>query len=134
MAPMAEGARRSGYVPPDFAPPYRVMVLAAATRGWYDASTDERLDLYLPRFRQLLERWEKLGARLLYSFDDDFFMAGEPGNPRHSIYVLYEVDSLDVVPAMMQEVREEVDGARLDRCFRFEAKVGRALFLARDFA
>lgn len=127
-------AGRTEYVPPRFSPPFRVMVLAAATRGWYDASTDERLDAYLPRFRRLLERWEELGARLLASFDDDYFMAGEPGSPDFSIYICYEVDSLEVVPAMMQEVREEVDGTRLDRCFRFEAKVGRALFLARDFA
>jgi hypothetical protein len=30
---------------------------------------------------------------------------------------------------MIQEVREEVDGVRLDRSFRMEARIGRPLFL-----
>lgn len=121
------------YEPPRFAPPYRVLVLAAATRGWYDASSGERSEVVLPRLSAWLARWEELGARLLSSFDDDLFMAGEPGAPDFSIYLCYEIETLDVVPAMMQEVREDVDGARLDRWFRFEARVGRGLFLASDF-
>ncbi|MGH3046948.1 MAG: hypothetical protein ACRDNC_08095 [Gaiellaceae bacterium] len=122
------------YVPPEFGPPYRVLVLVAATRGWYDAPPTERAELALPRFAAWLARWEEAGARLVSSFDDDLFMAGEPGGGEASIYLCYEVPSLDIVPALIQEVREEVDGARLDRWLRFEARVGRALFLASDSA
>lgn len=119
------------YVAPDFGPPFRVMVVAAATRGWYELSEADR-DRYIPRMREILDHWEKLGARLLLSFDDDYFVVGEPTSAQASIYLFYEVGDLTIVPAMLQEVREESNGVRLDRCFRFEARVGRALFLARD--
>jgi hypothetical protein len=122
------------YVRPEFGAPYRVLVLVAATRGWYDAPPDEREELALPRFAAWLARWEAEGARLVSSFDDDLFMAGEPGSGEASIYLCYDVPSLDIVPALMQEVREEVDGGRLDRWLRFEARVGRPLFLASDRA
>lgn len=88
------------YAPPDFSPPYRVLVRGAATRGWYEAPAAERSERILP----LLERW------------------------------LARWGDLDAVPALMQEVRDEVDGASLDRWFRFEARVGRPLFLAGDAA
>lgn len=122
------------YVPPAYRSPHRVMVLGAATRGWYDASEQERLERYLPRLRQVLAAWEELGARLIASFDDDYFVTGEPSSADFSIYLLYEVDDPGVVAGMIQRVREEVDGVRLDRCFRFEARIGRPLFVASDFA
>lgn len=119
------------YVAPDFGAPFRVMVVGAATQGWYELSEADR-DLYIPRLRKMLEHWEGLGARLLLSFDDDYFVVGEPGSAQASIYLFYEVDDVAVVPAMLQAVREESDGVRLDRCFRFEARVGRPLFVAAD--
>lgn len=121
------------YVHPELGPPYRVLVLVSATRGWYDATAVEREQSALPRFASWLARWEDAGARLLSSFDDDLLMAGEPGRGQPSIYLCYETPSLELVAAQMQEVREEVDGARLDRWFRFEARVGRGLFVASDF-
>lgn len=121
------------YVPPAYKSPHRVMVLGAATRGWYDATEEQRLEHYLPRFRQMLASWEDMGAKLIASFDDDYFVTGEPASADFSIYLLYEVEDPGIVAAMIQQMREEVDGARLDRCFRFEARIGRALFLASDF-
>lgn len=121
------------YVPPVYRPPHRVMVRAAATRGWYDASQEERVERYLPRFRQVLARWTEIGARHIASFDDDYFVTGEPSGFGSSIFLLYDVDDPSVVAAMIQEVREEIDGVRLDRCFRFDARIGRPLFLAPDF-
>ena len=122
------------YVHPEPGRPYRVLVLISATRGWYEAPTEEREQLALPRFSAWLARWDALGARLLSSFDDDLFMAGEPTGGETSIYLCYEVPSLDIVPTLMHEVREEVDGRRLDRWLRFEARAGRGLFLAADYA
>jgi hypothetical protein len=121
------------YVAPQAGDRYRVLVLIAATRGWYDAAAEEREQRALPRFAAWLARWDALGARLLSSFDDDLFMAGEPAGGAASIYLCYDVPSLDIVPALLQEAREDVDGARLDRWFRFEARPGRGLFLASDF-
>jgi hypothetical protein len=116
------------YVPPAFQPPYRVMLFAAAAHGWYQGGHAEREQL-LGRLRGYFEEWENAGARLLYSFDDDYFVTGQPSSLDYSIYVQYEVDSLDIVAAQIQRVREEVDGVRLDRSFRMEARIGRPLFL-----
>jgi hypothetical protein len=116
------------YVPPAFQPPYRVMLFAAAAHGWYQASEDERKRILI-RLGGFFDEWEERGARLLYSFDDDYFVTGQPSSLDYAIYVQYEVDSLDVVAGMLQRVREEVDGVRLDRSFRMEARVGRPLFL-----
>ena len=117
------------YVPPAFEPPYRVMLFAAAAHGWYQAADDAERERILSRLRAFFDEWEARGARLLYSFDDDYFVTGQPSSLDYSIYVQYEVDSLDVIAAMIQRVREEVDGIRLDRSFRMEARVGRPLFL-----
>jgi hypothetical protein len=117
------------YVPPAFEPPYRVMLFAAAAHGWYQATDEVERDRILIRLRAFFDEWEERGARLLYSFDDDYFVTGQPSSLDYSIYVQYELDSLDVVAAMIQRVREEVDGVRLDRSFRMEARVGRPLFL-----
>ena len=116
------------YVPPAFQPPYRVMLFAAAAHGWYQSDNPER-EAILGRLRAYFDEWEARGARLLYSFDDDYFVTGQPSSLDYSIYVQYEVDGLDLVAAMIQRVREEVDGVRLDRSFRMEARVGRPLFL-----
>ena len=117
------------YVPPAFEPPYRVMLFAAAAHGWYRAADDAERERILARLGAFFDEWEERGARLLYSFDDDYFVTGQPSSLDYAIYVQYEVDSLDVVAAMIQRVREEVDGVRLDRSFRMEARVGRPLFL-----
>jgi hypothetical protein len=83
--------------------------------------------------KALLERWEGLGARLIGSFDDDLFIVGPPASVPFSIYMLFEVVSLDVLVQMLQLIRETTDGVRLDEYIRFEARVGRPLFLASDF-
>src|SRR5438093_8398100 len=116
------------YVPPAFEPPYRVLLFAAAAHGWYQAAEDERKRILI-MLGAFFDEWEEHGARLLYSFDDDYFVTGQPSSLDYAIYVQYEVDNLDVVAAMIQRVREEVDGIRLDRSFRMEARVGRPLFL-----
>ena len=117
------------YVPPAFEPPYRVMLFAAAAHGWYQAAGNDERERILGRLAAWLAEWEGRGARLLFSFDDDYFVTGQPSSLDYSIYVQYEVDSLDIVAAMIQQVREEVDGVRLDRSFRMEARIGRPLFL-----
>jgi hypothetical protein len=117
------------YLPPAFEPPYRVMLFAAAAHGWYQAADNLERERILARLGGFFDEWEAAGARLLYSFDDDYFVTGQPSSLDYSIYVQYEVDSLDVVAAMIQRVREEVDGIRLDSSFRMEVRIGRPLFL-----
>jgi hypothetical protein len=117
------------YVPPEFDPPYRVMLFAAAAHGWYQAPDRDVRERILARLRGFFQEWEEAGARLLYSFDDDYFVTGQPSSLDYSIYVQYEVDDLGVVARQIQRVRDEVDGIRLDQSFRMEARIGRPLFL-----
>jgi hypothetical protein len=123
----------TSYVPPTMpSPPYRAMLLGSAMPGWYASSQEDRTDRLIPRMVALMDEWEQLGARLIASFDDDLFVAGLPAGLQYSIYMMYEVDRLDVLVAMMQSLRETVDGVRLDNYLRFEARVGRTLFVAKD--
>ena len=56
-------------------------------------------------------------------------MVGEPGAPRFTFYLLFDVDDPQVVVEMIHRVRVPVDGVRMDRYVRFEARVGRPFFL-----
>jgi hypothetical protein len=116
------------YVAPSFSGPHRALVLAASTHGWYQGSTEDR-ERALARFRQVLKEWEELGAQLVGSVDDDYFVTGQPSTLGWSIFIVYDVPSVETIVEMIQRVRETVDGARLDTYLRFEARLGRPLFL-----
>jgi hypothetical protein len=122
-------ALRAPYVPPSFAPPYRVLLLSAATEGWFQRPDNSMRELVVARMRRFFDEWEERGATLLASMDDDYFLVGQPTSLEFTIFVIYDVPSLDIVADLIQSVREEVDGVRLDRYFRFEARVGRQLFV-----
>lgn len=127
---MSEGsAARAPYVPPSFAPPYRVLLLSAATEGWFQRPDNSMRELVVARMRRFFREWEERGATLLASVDDDYFLVGQPTSLEYTIFVIYDVPDLDLVADLIQSVREEVDGVRLDRYFRFEARVGRQLFV-----
>lgn len=117
------------YDPPSFEPPHRVMLLAAASHGWYQAADQATRERILTALRRYYAEWEERGARLIGSFDDDYFLVGQPAPLHYSIYCLYEVDDLGLVAALIQRLREEIEGVRLDACFRMEARIGRPLFL-----
>jgi hypothetical protein len=117
------------YAPPSFQAPHRVMLFAAASHGWYQAPDDQARERILAQLRRFYERWPDHGATLLGSFDDDYFMVGQPSPLHYSIYALYEVESIEFIPGLMQSLREDVDGVRLDACFRMEVRIGRPLFL-----
>jgi hypothetical protein len=117
------------YEPPAFEPPFRIMLLAAATDGWYAARDESARERLLRALTAWVRGWEDDGATLLASFDDDLFMVGQPAPIAYSIYVLYEVDELGLVVRRLAALRDERDGVRLDAAFRVEARVGRPLFL-----
>jgi hypothetical protein len=120
------------YVTPSFAPPHRVLLLVAAGPGWYQAEDAAARQRVLTRLQAFFDGWQDGGARLIGSFDDDYFVVGQPSSLGWSIFVLYEVPSLDLVVERINSTREEVDGERLDRAFRMEVRVGRNLFLLPD--
>jgi hypothetical protein len=119
----------TNYVAPDVSPPYRTIVLAAATDGWYQASDEEREERILPRLAGLLDEWRELGAEFVASVDDDLGTVGQPNALGFSIFIVMETPSLEALAQMMQRLRVTVDGVRLDRCFRVDARLGRPLFL-----
>jgi hypothetical protein len=122
------------FVPPSMpGPPYRALVMGSLQPGYYTAASDDRRDAILPAMKALLEGWEQIGARLIGSFDDDLFIVGPPASIDFSIYLLFELDTLDLLVRMLQQVRDVTEGVRLDEYIRFEARIGRPLFLASDF-
>src|SRR6266849_10516998 len=98
------------FVVPQVAKPYRAMLLGAATKGWFEASDEERREKVLPRFRQMLSEWQEIGARVLATLDDDLFMVGEPGAPDFTWYLIFEFPSMEVLASMIHGVRRTVDG------------------------
>src|SRR5579884_1557139 len=113
--------------------PYRIMVAGSALESFFGTSPEEKAKQAMPRFKQLLAEWEELGARVVASMCDDVFQVGPTDSPRWAWYLLFDVDDLDVAAAMIQATREEVDGVRADRYFRFELRIGRP-FWAREEA
>lgn len=112
------------YTAPSFTPPYRVLVLIASTAGWYAAPSEER-GRALARMAELLRASEERGARLVGSMDDDLLATGQPSSLPYSIYVLYDVDDLEIIVRMVHELRASELGGLL----RMEARIGRPLFL-----
>lgn len=111
--------------------PHRVMVVGSAQPAFFAASDEEKQGTFLPRFRQMLAEWEELGARVVASFCDDVFQVGPADEPFWAWYLIFELDELDVAAAMVQAVREPVDGVRLDKYLKFELRIGRP-FYARE--
>ena len=117
------------FVVPEVPKPYRVILLGAATNGWFEASDDERREKVLPRFKEMIEEWREMGANVLATIDDDLFMVGQPGAPDFTWYLIFEIPSLEVLSAMIHCVRRTSNGVRLDRYIRIEGRIGRPFFL-----
>ena len=107
--------------------PIRVMVVGCGTQTFFAASEEEKESRFFPRFKGVLAEWEELGARVVASFCDDVFQVGASEDP-WAWNLIYEVDDLDVAAAMMQAVRELVDGVRLDAYVKLELRIGRPFF------
>jgi hypothetical protein len=114
---------------PRIAKPYRAVILGASTSGWFQASGEERREKILPRMKEMFAEWKEMGARVLATVDDDLFMVGPPGSPDFTWYLIFEVPELETLAAMINGIRKDVNGVRLDRYFRLEARIGRPFFL-----
>lgn len=117
-------SRAVEYPAPGFDPPYRVMLLIAATEGWFVAPRIER-ESATAELARLLRDTEERGARLLASFDDDLFLSGQPAPLPYTIHVLYDFDDLALVVELVHRLRT----SELARFLRLEARIGRALFV-----
>lgn len=114
---------------PTARPPFRVMIFGACRETWYSASDNERQDQALPALRGVLNLWVNNGLHLLETFDDDYFLVGQPGSLQFSFFILAEVPSLESLVWMMNQARKTQNGYRADTYFRFESRLGRRLFM-----
>ena len=119
------------FVPPKVRSTLRVIFLGVMTDAFYEASQRERTENILMRFKQLVDEWRALGAKVLATLDDDLLMVGRPSDG-WTFYILLEVDSLETVVSMVNRIREPVDGVAMDRYVRFEARIGRPFFLLEE--
>jgi hypothetical protein len=122
----------TGWRPMPLNPPYRVMLVGCGTPAFFAATNEERLTVFLPRFKQMIGEWEELGARPVGTFVDDVFQVGETKEPFWAWYLIFEVDTLDVAAQMIQACRETVDGVRLDRWIRLDLRIGRPFFASEE--
>lgn len=120
------------FIDPQADPPHRIMILGACRETWYAAEDQERQERALPALRELFDDWQEMGLKVLHSFDDDFFLVGQPGSLQFAFYIIAEAPSLESIVAMMNRARKTVGGLRADRYFRFETRMGRKLFLLDD--
>jgi len=107
----------------------RAIFLGAMTPAYYAVDTDDERARVIARFRQLVNEWRGLGARVVGTLDDDLFMVGEPGSPRFTFYLMFDIDDPQVAIEMIHRIRVPVDGIRMDQYVRFEARIGRPFFL-----
>jgi hypothetical protein len=111
--------------------PYRVVMMGAPLERWFGLTEEEKSQRFLPGFTRMLAAWEELGAEVVGSLTDDLLNVGPPATLDFVWFLLFDVMSLDVLAAMINEIRREVDGVRMDAYVRFEARVGRP-FYARE--
>lgn len=109
--------------------PKRAILLGSMTRAYYDIVSEDERGKVIARFRSVVDEWLQLGARVVGTVDDDLFMVGEPGSPRFTFYLIFDIDDAQIAVDMIQRLRESVNGIRMDRYVRFEAHVGRRFFL-----
>lgn len=112
----------------DGSTPLRAVLLGSMTSGWYEASEEDRRERILPRFAEMMSEWRDLG-NVLATLDDDLLMVGAPRSTGATFYLIVEVNELNDVVKMIQRIREEVGGVRLDAYMRWEARLGRPFFL-----
>ena len=110
---------------------HRILVLGGGLPAYFEATEQEKSEVFLPRFSAVLAEWEELGARVIASFCDDVLQVGPVTPTAWAWYLIFEVDELETAAKMIERVRTTVDGVRLDRYVRFEVRFGRP-FWARE--
>jgi hypothetical protein len=75
----------------------------------------------------------RFGIRVLGTLDDDELMVGSSPTWPWTAYILADAPNLEAVTAVCNLVREsEVEGARLWKYMKIEARVGRRLFYGNE--
>src|ERR1700730_13876099 len=81
---------------------HRILVLGGGLPAYFEASEQEKREVFLPRFRSLLAEWEELGAQVVASFCDDVLQVGPVTPTSWAWYLIFDVESLDTAAKMIE--------------------------------
>jgi hypothetical protein len=111
----------------------RVLFCFGVTQTFFDedpSTLGTRIEAVKQAFSDLQGRF---GVKVLGTMDDDELMVGNSPSWPWTCYILADCPDLATVSRVCNLVREtEVDGARLWRYIRIEARVGRKLFFGNE--
>ena len=111
----------------------RVLFCFGVTQSFFDAEPASVPGIAKAITEAFADLGGRFGVRVLGTMDDDELMVGASAAWPWTAYVLADVPDLETVAKVTNVLREaEVDGARLWKYLRVEARVGRPLFFGND--
>jgi hypothetical protein len=109
----------------------RVLFCFGVTQSFFEAEPGSIPGIARAITEAFADLGGRFGVRVLGTMDDDELMVGASVVWPWTAYVLADVPDLDSVVRVTNILREaEVNGARLWKYLRVEARVGRPLFFA----
>lgn len=111
----------------------RVLFCFGVTQSFFDADPAEVPGIATAITEAFADLEGRFRVRVLGTMDDDELMVGASTAWPWTAYVLADVPDLETVTKVTNLLREaEVEGARLWKYLRVEARVGRPLFFANE--
>jgi hypothetical protein len=109
----------------------RVLFCFGVTQSFFDADPASVPGIAKAITDAFADLSGRFGIRVLGTMDDDELQVGASSSWPWTAYVLADVPDLQTVTKVTNILREtDVDGARLWKYMRVEARVGRPLFFA----
>jgi hypothetical protein len=111
----------------------RVLFCFGVTQSFFEAEPGSVPGIAAAITEAFADLGGRFGVRVLGTMDDDELQVGASVVWPWTAYVLADVPDLETVAKVTNVLREaEIEGARLWKYLRVEARVGRPLFFAND--
>jgi hypothetical protein len=111
----------------------RVLFCIGVTQSFFDEDPEHVSTIVEGLTQAFSDLGGRFGLKVLGTIDDDELMVGSSATWPWTAYILADAPSLEAVASVCNLVREsEVNGYRLWRYLRIEARVGRPLFFGND--
>jgi hypothetical protein len=111
----------------------RVLFCFGVTQSFFEAEPSSVARIAATMTEAFADLGSRFGVRVLGTMDDDELQVGASVAWPWTAYVLADVPDLETVAKVTNLLREtEVEGARLWKYLRVEARVGRPLFFANE--